>query len=220
VPDFRIACMTPRPRRLKLLRLLPDTWITTAGPTGVPAMYLSFDDGPHPEFTLPLLELLARYGARATFFLVGNQVELYPEVVRSIVAGGHTLGNHSHSHPRFEQLSLTEQVGEIDRTDRLLQPFDGHARHPFRPPRGVLSIRMLAHFIRAGRPISYWSYDSLDYSREPASELLVRIDQHPPRAGDILLMHDDSDISRQMLEVLLPRWQSHGLRMEALPPGR
>jgi len=212
--------MTPRPRRLKLLRLLPAAWITTAGPRGRHALYLSFDDGPHPAFTPPLLELLAQHQAQATFFLVGNQIERHPDVVRHIVAAGHTLGNHSATHPRFERLTLAQQVDEIDRTDALLAPFDGHARHPFRPPRGVLSLALVRHFVRAHRPISYWSYVSLDYSRRAAPELLALSQRHPPHAGDIILMHDDSEISRQMLEVQLPRWKAEGYALEALPPGR
>ncbi|MGY1425056.1 polysaccharide deacetylase family protein [Lysobacter sp. A289] len=210
--------MTPRPRRLHLLRWLPGAWVTTAGPRGRKPLYLSFDDGPHPEHTLPVLDFLAGHGARATFFLVGNQVERHPSLVARIVAAGHTLGNHSYDHPRFERLSLAEQLAQIDRTDALLARFDGRPRHPFRPPRGVLSLPLLAHFVRDRRPIAYWSYDSLDYGRQPAPGLIDIARRHPPRGRDIILMHDDSTISLQMLATLVPEWSARGFTFEAMAP--
>ena len=211
-----VATMTPRPRRLHLLRWLPGAWVTTAGPGGRKALYLSFDDGPHPEHTLPLLDLLARHGVQATFFLVGNQVERHPALVEHIVAAGHTLGNHSYDHPRFERLSLHQQLEQIDRTDALLERFDGRARHPFRPPRGVLPLPLLAHFVRHRRPIAYWSYDSLDYGHHPAPWLIEVARRHPPRGRDIILMHDDSTTSRQMLATLIPEWMAEGFTFAAM----
>lgn len=212
--------MTPRPRRLKVLRWLPNAWLTTQGPTREPSLYLSFDDGPHPQHTPALLDLLARHGAKASFFLIGQQVEQHPDLVRRIVEAGHTLGNHSYSHPQFETLSLSAQFEEIGRTERLLSAIDGNTRHAFRPPRGVLTLPMLARCIRERRRISYWSYDSLDYTRQPAASLLALIDQHPVRSGDIVLMHDDGGLSVELLETLLPAWKQQGLALRALPPER
>ncbi|MCY7353513.1 MAG: polysaccharide deacetylase family protein [Lysobacter sp.] len=210
--------MTPRPRRLHLLRLLPQAWVTTSGPGGRRALYLSFDDGPHPEHTLPLLDLLAAHDARATFFLVGNRVEQHGAVVARIVQAGHTLGNHSYDHPRFEMLPLAEQLAQIDRTDQVLGAYDQRPRHLFRTPRGVLPLPLMTHLVRQRRPIAYWSYDSLDYGRRPAPELIEIARKHPPRDNDIILMHDDSNISLQMLATLIPEWKVRGFRFEALPP--
>lgn len=210
--------MNPRPRKLHLLRLLPDRWVRTAGPGAQKSLYLSFDDGPHPEHTVPLLEQLAAHDARATFFLIGDQVERFPEIVHRIVAAGHQLGNHSYSHPDYEKLTLAEQLDQIERTDRLLQQFDSRAQHPFRPPRGVLPLALLWHLIRIGRPIAFWSYDSLDYARHPLERLVEVARRHPTRAGDIILMHDDSPLSSQLLQQVLPLWKSKGFGFEALPP--
>ena len=209
--------MNPRPRRLKVLRWMPNAWLTTAGPADGRAIYLTFDDGPHPEHTAPLLDLLAEHDARASFFLIGQQIERHPELARRIAAEGHTLGNHSFSHPRFETLSLRQQFEEIDRTDRLLTAINGRERHGFRPPRGVLSLPMIARCIRERRRILYWSYDSLDYSRRPAGELLDVIGRHPMRPGEIVLMHDDSQLSLDLLRELIPRWKAAGFALRALP---
>lgn len=215
-PAGHVGHMTPRPRRLHLLRLLPNAWVTTSGPRDKRVLYLSFDDGPNPEHTPALLDLLAEHEARATFFLVGNQVERHGSIVARIAEGGHALGNHSYDHPRFEELSLAEQSRQIERTDELLAAFDQKPRHLFRPPRGVLPLRLMMRFLRQRRAVAYWSYDSLDYGRGQAMELVDVARRHPPRAGDIVLMHDDSAISLQMLSVLIPEWKALGFTFEAL----
>lgn len=210
--------MNPRPRRLKLLRFLPNGWLATSGPAKERrALYLTFDDGPHPAHTPALLDLLAEHGAKASFFLVGREVERHGALARRIAAEGHTLGNHSYSHPVFESLTLAQQMEEIDRTERLLHGIDGRARHAFRPPRGVLTVPMLARLVGRRHRIDYWSYDSLDYSRRPVPELLETIRRHPPRGGDIVLMHDDSQHSLDLLRELIPTWKAQGFDLRALP---
>lgn len=209
--------MNPRPRKLKLLRWLPNRWVMTRGRRTSRALHLTFDDGPHPEHTGALLDLLAEHGARATFFVIGQHAERHPELMRRIVAEGHALGNHSWSHPQFETLGLAAQREEIARTEALLRGYDGRARHDFRPPRGVLPRPMLLDCIRAGRRIAYWSYDSLDYARPPVQRLVDTAQRHPLRAGDIVLMHDDYGVAADMLRTMLPVWRAAGFAFEPLP---
>ncbi|HKR77723.1 MAG TPA: polysaccharide deacetylase family protein [Rhodanobacter sp.] len=206
-----------RPTRQQLLGLLPASLVLVRGPREPGALYLSFDDGPHPEHTPRLLDLLARHGARASFFLIGQRIEQHPALVERIVAEGHALGNHSYSHPLFHQLSLREQLDEVERTDRLLQGFDHAGTHRFRPPRGVVSLPLLLAFARRGRNLAYWSYDSLDYQPHPPEELAARLQQRPPADGDVLLMHDDSGCAAQVLAQLLPAWRTAGRSLRALP---
>jgi len=207
----------PRPRKLWLLRWLPGAWMVTARPRGDRNLYLTFDDGPHPEHTPRILDFLAKHGIRATFFLVGKHAEAYPALVRRIVGEGHALGNHSYTHDDYGQASLAEQLAELDRTDRILADFDGLARHDFRPPRGRFSPLLLLRLALARRRIAYWSYDSLDYSQMPAEHLVALGLRYPPRGGDIVLMHDDHVTSLRMLEQLLPRWREAGYSMAILP---
>lgn len=210
--------MNPRPRRLKLLRFLPNGWLATAGPAQHGrTLYLTFDDGPHPEFTPELLDLLAEHDAKASFFLIGREAEKHATLARRIAAEGHTLGNHSYSHPIFDALTLAQQVEEIERTERVLHGIDGRDRHAFRPPRGVLTLPMLARLVGRRHRIDYWSYDSMDYSRRPVPELLETIQRHPVRAGDIVLMHDDSAHSLALLRELIPAWKAQGFELRALP---
>lgn len=209
--------MTPRPRKLRILHWLPSSLVTTTGSRARRSLYLTFDDGPHPTHTAPLLDLLASHEAKASFFLIGRQIEANTELARRIAGEGHTLGNHSFTHPHFDKLSLSAQLDEVTRTDALLSGIDGQPRHSFRPPRGVMPPRMLANFFRRRRRATYWSYDSLDYSRRPAAELIEIIRRHPVRPGDILLMHDDSTLSLEMLTLLIPEWKAQGFALEALP---
>lgn len=209
--------MNPRARKLHLLRRLPRRLVLTDYPADQRRLYLSFDDGPDPECTPRILDLLAAHGARASFFLLGKQVERHPELVRRMVEEGHLIGNHSYSHPTFTKIPLTEQLAEIERTDRLLAPFDGRALHRFRPPSGALPLNLLLRFARTRRCIAYWSYDSMDYRRLPAAELAAGLRSAPPRAGDIILMHDDDMSTVHALERLLPEWQAAGFSMAAMP---
>ena len=206
-----------RSRKLRLLRLLPNRWVRTVGPRRSKTLYLTFDDGPDPAHTPPLLDLLARHGVQATFFLVGALVEAHPDVARRIVREGHVLGNHSHTHNYFDRMSPEQQLSEVDRADNALAAIDGRARHPFRPPRGVASRAMLVRLIRHGTRLAYWSYDSLDYSKRPAPELAAQLRASPPRAGDIVLMHDDGPLAVALLDDMIPEWKARGFTFAAMP---
>lgn len=209
--------MNMRPRKLQLLGLLSDSLVLTHGTRQGSTRYLTFDDGPDPQYTPPLLDLLARLGVRATFFLVGEKIERYPELVRRIVDEGHLLGNHSYSHWSFKNMTTRKKLDEISSTDILLQPFDGRPHHIMRPPHGYIGADLLWHFAREGRSFAYWSYDSLDYQDRPADALIAQLRDHPPRVGDIVLMHDDSDRARLALSVVLPKWLIDGHLFDVLP---
>jgi peptidoglycan/xylan/chitin deacetylase (PgdA/CDA1 family) len=209
--------MNPRSRKMKLLGLLPRSWVLTRASPARRVLYLTFDDGPHPSHTPALLDLLAQHGARASFFAIGNQAEEHPHLVRRIVDEGHLLGNHSHTHPQFDVLAFPQQVDEVARADDVLASFDGRTRHLFRPPRGEMSLRMLWFQMRRRLPITCWSYDSHDYARYPPGELIAMAQRHPPRPGDVILMHDDAALSHEFLRAMLPMWKEAGYVFEALP---
>ena len=210
--------MNPRPRKLQLLRWLPARWMLTRGVQARRVLHLTFDDGPNEIHTPPLLDLLAAHGARADFFLIGDRAEQSPALVERLVREGHALGNHSWHHRRFDAQPAAAQRAEIDRTDALLARFDGRSHHDFRPPRGLLPRGLMLDCLRHGTRIAYWSYDTLDYSRRPVAELIASARRHPPRPGDILLMHDDAETSLHLLEAMLPEWRAAGFAFEPLPP--
>ncbi|WP_233171845.1 polysaccharide deacetylase family protein [Dyella sp. ASV21] len=206
-----------RPHKQRLLRWLPDSLLQTRGPSLDGVRYLTFDDGPDPQHTPRLLDLLAEHGVHASFFLVGHRVEHHPELVARMVRDGHLVANHSYSHRAFQAMTLRQQMDEFARTDALLQAFDGQARHRLRTPQGHLDARLLLQCARQSRNIVYWSYDSLDYQKPEHHDFVARLRADPPRSGDIVLMHDDSDRATDALAVLLPEWQRAGHQFRALP---
>lgn len=209
------------PRKLSkqdVLRCLPESMVWVKGPRAGGLHYLSFDDGPHPEHTPRLLDLLAEWGVKASFFVIGHELERWPAIAQRIASEGHSLGNHSWSHPQFAALTLDAQLAEIDRCDAALHAIDGRTRHAFRPPRGELSPGLLWRLWRRGQRVVYWTRDSLDYQSRPAADLALRLQDQPISPGDIILMHDDADCARAMLAQLLPQWLDQGLRFGPLLP--
>ena len=110
--------MGPRPRKLQLLRWIPGGIVKSRGSARDAAIYLTFDDGPHPEHTPRVLDLLARHGARGSFFVIGDKVRANPDLARRIAAEGHLLGNHSNTHPEFRALDLAQQLRELKQIKR------------------------------------------------------------------------------------------------------
>lgn len=180
-----------------------------------PAICLTFDDGPHPEHTPRLLALLRRYAVRVTFFMQGRYVEQYPELVATIAAEGHRIGNHSYSHTAFASQPLRQQVEEIRKTDALLEQFDGQHRHLFRPPNGKLTASVIAWCILNRRRIVLWTHDSLDF-RLSAEEVFARVSKMALQPGSIILFHDDSPAGTEALERLIPLWRASGLEFATL----
>lgn len=209
--------MTVKSTKMQLLGLLPNAIVQTRSSAHGAARYLSFDDGPDPEHTPRLLDLLARHRVQASFFVIGEKVREHPGLVERIVADGHMLGNHSYTHWSFKRMTLKGMLSEIDRTDQLLSTFDQRPRHPMRTPRGDLPLSLLLHFGLRGRGFAFWSYDSLDYQDQPEEALVARLRENPPQPGEIILMHDDSGKATAALEVLLPEWLESGFHFRALP---
>lgn len=209
--------MNMRPRKHQWLGLLPDALVQTKGSSHDNVRYLTFDDGPDPTYTPPLLDLLARYDVKASFFLVGQKIERHPKLVERIVAEGHMVGNHSYSHWSFKRMTTRKKLDEINSTDALLSAFDGRLHHRMRPPHGYVGADLLCYFAVQRRNFVYWSYDSLDYQDRPTRVMVDRLRADPPSPGDIVLMHDDSDRARDALTVLLPEWLAGGYAFRALP---
>jgi peptidoglycan/xylan/chitin deacetylase (PgdA/CDA1 family) len=209
--------MKLRPKKQQVLQLLPRWLVLVRGSSGDQQRYLTFDDGPDPAYTPALLDLLARYRVHATFFLVGEKVERFPELVDRIVADGHTLGNHSYSHWSFAHMTQHKRIVEVERCDRVLSVHDQRSHHLMRPPRGHIAPSLLLWFARRRRQLVHWSYDSMDYQAGDPGRLLDRLRTQPPAPGDIVLMHDDSDLATRVLATVLPEWLAAGHRFAPLP---
>lgn len=181
------------------LRIAPPD--VTARPPRVPASYnsvntsrpviaLTFDDGPHPELTPKLLDLLRSQGVRATFYVIGRNVEAHPDIARRIVAEGHEIANHSWSHPSLPSLSATRLRQEIGNTSDVIERVTGRRPTNMRPPYGAINERVRQTMFKDyGMDVVLWSVDPLDWKRPGASVVANRLVEGAAPGG-ILLAHD------------------------------
>jgi peptidoglycan-N-acetylglucosamine deacetylase len=190
--------------------------VRTRGNSAGGAVYLTFDDGPHPEHTARLLDLLAKFDAKGSFFMVGKTVAQAPDLVRRMLAEGHTIGNHSMTHPKMRTLGAAAQRREIEAADAVLERQDGRRRHPYRPPNGAVTLPMMTYSLWHRQPLVLWTIDSLDY-KLAADQVIDRLTSvTPPRPGDVILFHDDGACAGRALEALLPVWKQAGLSFAAV----
>ncbi len=155
---------------------------------------LTFDDGPDPDVTPKILDILKGYKARATFFVIGQHVEQHPELARRIVAEGHELGNHTHTHPRLFNIKLARGMQlEIERAAAIIQHITGVRPALFRPPVGLKNPHLAIVARRLGLKVVMWSLHARDtLYRNPrfiSQRVLKRV-----RHGDIVDLHDGHDL--------------------------
>lgn len=149
---------------------------------------LTFDDGPS-EHTLPILELLEAAGVKATFFMVGQEVEKHPDVARRVLEAGHRVGNHSHSHPRLAELPDGAVRKELRRCADALAAAGIPKPRVCRPPYGSTDERV-ERLIRAeGMEQVLWDVDPEDWEATDAEQILARVREQAGR-GPVLLLHD------------------------------
>ena len=202
--------------RRALLGLLPGWVLTERVENAEGAVFLTFDDGPHPVHTPRLLDELARYGAKATFFAVGARIAEHPEIARRIVEDGHTLGHHSYHHTDPSHTTAAQLADEIDKTLALAKEHRLGVFRFFRPPHGKLTPAKLGLLMRSRQSTVLWNVDTKDYSCDHERELIAWLEQNPLRSGDIALMHDNHGVAPRAMGALLEQLQRSGLEARAL----
>ncbi len=151
---------------------------------------LTFDDGPHPQGTPPVLETLREAGARATFFLVGEQVVRRPALAAEIVAAGHRVELHCHRHRNMLRLTAAEVLDDAERARAAVEGASGQAVADHRAPYGIYSRTALKAIRGRGwRPV-LWSKWGRDWTRRATPASIARRATAGLRGGDIVLLHD------------------------------
>jgi peptidoglycan/xylan/chitin deacetylase (PgdA/CDA1 family) len=170
-------------------------------PTTQPVVYLTFDDGPHPQITPWVLELLQQYKAKATFFCIGKNVSDHPQVYRQILSEGHAVGNHTFDHLNGLKAGNKEYLDSVQAAARVIDS------KLFRPPYGrIRSIQatQIKRMLGAGARIIMWDVLSADFDPGLLPEqCLQRVLKHT-RQGSIIVFHD-SEKAFTNLEAILPR---------------
>jgi peptidoglycan-N-acetylglucosamine deacetylase len=171
-------------------RMVPVAFHPADGSPGPPPVALTFDDGPWPHTTAQILTILTQRQAPATFFVVGRQVQRYPELVRRELAAGMAIGHHSWSHPQpFDRLPVARIRAEIAHGRHTLVPLGVHPVG-FRPPGGAASGTVLASVQRLGERTVLWSVDPADWQPGVTADQLVWRVLAAVRPGAIVLLHD------------------------------
>lgn len=176
---------------------------------------LTFDDGPWPKSTEQILQILDEYGAKGTFYMVGEMVRSHPKIARQVRDAGHAVGNHSWSHPSRPR----DAVAEVQKTDAEIKKVLGVLPSTFRPPYGILKNGLARQATREKMPVIIWSSDSNDWRRPSAQRIASNVLRYA-KPGGIALMHDGGGPRSHTvaaLPIIIRALQSRGYRLVTVP---
>jgi peptidoglycan/xylan/chitin deacetylase (PgdA/CDA1 family) len=165
--------------------------------TAEPEVWITIDDGPSPDHTTKILDLLERFNARATFFVVGKSAEEYPHLITEILSRGHEIANHTHTHPSgmFWAMGPAKIAEEIDHCDEWLRSAPDRPARLFRTPAGLKNLFVHPELERRGLSLVGWTARGLDtVQREPVlvAEKILR----KAKAGAIILLHEGHRVAK------------------------
>jgi peptidoglycan/xylan/chitin deacetylase (PgdA/CDA1 family) len=212
--QFKVPVRTPG----IIKKLLPGLHFSVPGKEKV--LFATFDDGPLPDFCPWILSCLKEFDARASFFLVGENAQRHPELVRQLVENGHSIGNHTQNHLNGFSTRSNRYLTNIKECQEILQPFLPQSQAPmFRPPYGKIRPGQIRALRQAGYEIVMWDVLSKDYDPGQSADELYRNVVNNAKPGSILVFHDNRKAEKN-LKLALPRilqsLSEEGYRFEAL----
>lgn len=170
---------------LSLILLVPQT----VSKKQTKYIALTFDDGPHPKYTAQILKILCDNDAAATFFVVGENAERYPELIRAEYDLGFEIGNHTYSHMRLNEKSAALLFDEIKRTDGIIYDIIGTCPSLFRPPEGKHNGKVDEIIKRAEKKAVLWTVDTRDWAHTEKDKIVENI-KNNVKNGSVILFHD------------------------------
>lgn len=172
---------------------------------------ITFDDGPHPGYTPKLLAILKQYNAKATFFLVGEKVEEYPDLVRAEFQAGHSIGNHTYHHVNLTKIPISDVAIEILADEMAIKKVTGVRPHLFRPPGGDYDRNVAKIVNTLGYTLVLWSINPGDYE-QPGEGLIEERVLRKIHGGSIILLHDGVQQTVDVLPTILEYLKMEGYR--------
>ena len=175
----------------------------TPSPTPLPTKYvvLTFDDGPDAEYTPKVLDILALYGAKATFFEVGQNVRKHPELTKQLHAAGHSVQNHTWDHSDLRKLTAVRFQQEVDSTDQAIRAAIGSTPGCLRPPYGGVNPAVRQRARQLGKDLVVWTVDSRDWTKPGTAAIVQRVLKNV-HSGSVILMHDGGGNRAQTVAAL------------------
>ena len=182
---------------------------------------LTFDDGPHPNTTPHVLDILRKRNLKAVFFLLGVQAKKYPNIVKRIHDEGHIIGNHTYGHKNLSAMSPKEISNEIEKASSLLENITGERPKYLRPPYGASCKKVVNAVNEAGMKIVLWTVDTRDWSSKNEKAILKEIDKqlHLVKGnpiGGAILMHDIYPSTVRALDKILDKLATSEYKVTAL----
>lgn len=167
-------------------------------------VYLTFDDGPTPEITPWVLDLLKQEHIKATFFCVGSQIEKHPDIFKQIIDAGHQIGNHSFQHENGWKTASVEYLESVKKTGKLITQYNISSKL-FRPPYGRITPKQIKFLKQANYRIIMWSILSGDFSSKLNPALALNYLKNNTHAGAIIVFHDSLKAYKN-LKIILPAY--------------
>lgn len=170
---------------------------------------LTFDDGPHPNVTPEILQTLKEHDIKATFFMLGSQVEKYPDTAAQVAREGHEIGNHTYHHPNLRKQPYAEMMEEVRKTNEKIEQATGVTPELFRPPYGIYTNEVLDYAGASGYSMVLWSVDSLDWKSRNAEAIHKVVTQQIANES-IVLLHDIHATTAEALPALIHTLKKEG----------
>lgn len=173
---------------------------------------LTFDDGPHPKITKSVLEILKKYDIKATFFVIGKNVDLYPNQLLEIYSSGHEIGNHTESHKNLTTLTEKEIKKELESCHNKVSNLIGYEMKIMRPPGGKIDIKTQKIVSKMGYESVLWTIDTHDWSHETTKNIFNNV-SNSIQDRDIILFHDyisGKYSTVEALNILIPALEKQG----------
>ena len=162
-------------------------------------IYLTFDDGPIPEVTPQVLAILARYDIKATFFMVGENIDKHPDVFAQVLQAGHSIGNHTYNHLKGWNTDFDTYMANVHQWEDAAK---NHLSPLFRPPYGKATLAQRRALHQLGYQIIYWDILTQDYNASVTPEHMLAKIKRQVRPGSIINFHDSLKSNERMLTVL------------------
>lgn len=175
---------------------------------------LTFDDGPHPRYTPQILDILDKYGIKATFFTIGVNAVYYPDVIEDVIRRGHEIGNHTYSHPHVSCLNSETLKNEVEKCESVIFGLTDYRTKLFRPPEGMIDADVRQVLRGLDYKVILWDIDTLDWANTPSEKIAESVIENVS-SGDIILMHDYVSYNSptpKALELFIPELLKRGYR--------
>ena len=200
----------------KSVSMLTNTQVYYHYKTVEPYLSLTFDDGPRKTQTLKTLSILKKYDIKATFFVVGENIEYQKDVLKEVYNQGHEIGNHMYAHENINKISKKEIKESIIKTNNLIKEVTGKAPNIIRPPYGIVNDDLKEICDELDMDIILWTddKDSKDWELIPESEIINNVTKKVSN-GDIFLFHDGNEKYKNTLsaiDVIIPQLQKKGYK--------